>query len=173
MKIRFQIAALATAILTLAAAGRASAFGAPGAGIGAGPGASGGPGANFFAPTNITSPQRFRDMTLTVDGHLKSPGDASTDGRTMRLHVDNQDIQMVLAVDMRSAELAFGTNEDYARDLYHSLLTKRVEVIADDFTRDRIIKAADAGKPLEINGYVFDPTFPYLVVKSVREGNAH
>jgi len=170
MKIRFEIAAFAIAVV-LAAAGQASAFGA---GVAAGPGASGGPGANFFAPTNITSPQRFRDMTLTVDGHLKSPGDTSmSEARTMRLHVGDQDIQMVLAVDMRSAELAFGTNEDYARDLYHSLLTKRVEVIADDFTRDRIIKAADAGKPLEINGYVFDPTFPYLVVKSIREENTH
>jgi len=75
---------------------------------------------------------------------------------------------MRLDTELQSAELQFDPNDNYARDLYQSILTKRVEVVGRQDLRDEIVRAADESKPLDVEGYVFDRTSPYLVVKSVK-----
>lgn len=64
-------------------------------------------------------------------------------------------------------ELQFDLNQNYARDLYQSILTKRIEVVGSQELRDQIAHAADQWKPLAIQGYIFGRMSPILVVKAV------
>jgi hypothetical protein len=112
-------------------------------------------------------PQRFRD--LNVAGRVgMSETQIVAHGPIVRLRLDGRDIPMQLDTELQSAALQFDPNENYARDLYQSILTKRIEVVGRQDLRDEITRAADESKPLQVEGYVFDRTSPYLVVKSVQ-----
>jgi hypothetical protein len=76
---------------------------------------------------------------------------------------------MALDTETASSVIEFGPNQRYAKDLYDSILTKRITVVGDQFETTRIIDAASSKKPLVIEGYVFDRMAPYMVVKSVGE----
>jgi hypothetical protein len=166
--------------LALASAPAAWAF--PGGGVG-GVGAAGGIG-GFSAPSigsvtggNISvvnglgptfrMPERFRE--LKVVGQIGSNRMVVPPNATMvRLRLDGQEIPMQLDTELHSAELQFNPNADYARDLYRSILTKRIEVVGQPELRDQIAAAAAEKKPVQIEGYVFDRDSPYMVVKSVK-----
>lgn len=75
---------------------------------------------------------------------------------------------MRLDTETQGADLEFNPDDAYARDLYRSITTKRVEVVGQQDLRNEIAQAAEQSKPLQIEGYVFDRTSPYFVVKSVK-----
>jgi len=120
-----------------------------------------------FRPGYEMMPQRFRDLNVTGMVGVK-PGSQPLHSTTIRLTLDGHEIPMQLDTELQSAELQFNPDDSYARDLYRSILTKRVEVVGQENLRDQIAEAAEQSKPLQIEGYVFDRTSPYLVVKSVK-----
>ena len=132
-------------------------------GLGGMPGSIGFP----FIPGFEMMPQRFRDLNVTGMVGVK-PGSQPLHSTTIRLTLDGHEIPMQLDTELQSAELQFNPDDSYARDLYRSILTKRVEVVGQENLRDQIAEAAEQSKPLQIEGYVFDKSSPYLVVKSVK-----
>ena len=88
-------------------------------------------------------------------------------GPIVQLGLDGRNIPMRLDTQLDGVELQFDLNENYARDLYQSILTKRIEVVGPQELRDQIERAAEQWKPLEIQGYIFGRTSPFLVVKAV------
>jgi hypothetical protein len=120
-----------------------------------------------FTPYSAMSPQRYRDLNVTGRVGVK-PGSQPLHSTVIRLTLDGHEIPMQLDTELQSAELQFNPDDSYARDLYRSILTKRVEVVGQQNLRDQIAEAAEQSKPLQIEGYVFDRTSPYLVVKGVK-----
>jgi len=112
-------------------------------------------------------PQRIRDH-LNVTGLVGiSEKKPISSGPIVRLGLDGREIPMRLDTQLEGVELQFDLNQNYARDLYQSILTKRIEVVGSQELRDQIAQAADQWKPLAIQGYIFGRTSPILVVKSV------
>jgi hypothetical protein len=70
----------------------------------------------------------------------------------VQLGLDGRDVPMRLDTQPDGVELPFDSNENYARDLYDSILTKRIEVVGPQEPRDQIEQAADQWKPLESKG---------------------
>ncbi|HKN00077.1 MAG TPA: hypothetical protein VJX23_06140 [Candidatus Binataceae bacterium] len=113
------------------------------------------------------APQRFRNLDVVGQVGVvqsKLPANAAV----VRLRLDGRDIPMRLNTEEQSAELQFDPNASYAQDLYRSILTKRIEVVGEQSLRDEITEAAAQSKPIEVEGYVFHRSSPYLVVKSVK-----
>lgn len=176
-------AGLAAAVI-IAFAATASAF--PGGGVGVGGVGIGGVGSGVAAGRvsggGITGPvspgvplmpyftmqtQRFRDLNVTGQVGLKE-GIVPRNATIVRLSLDGHEFPMLLDTELQTAELQFDPNASYARDLYRSILTKRIEVVGNQNLRDQIAQAVEQSKPLRIEGYVFDRTSPYLVVKSAK-----
>jgi len=121
---------------------------------------------NSFMPDGTMPPQRFRD--LKVVGRVTAPGaEAPKGSRLVRLYVSGRVIPLAIDNETASAVLEFGPNQRYAKDLYDAILTKRITVVGDDFSRTRIVDAAASQKPIVVEGYVFDRMSPYMVLKSV------
>jgi hypothetical protein len=123
-------------------------------------------GPNGLGPT-FTMPQRFRDLNVTGQVGVR-PGSQPLHATMVRLSLDGREIAMRLDTETQGAELEFNPGDAYARDLYRSILTKRVEVVGRQDLRDQIAQAAEQSRPLLIEGYVFDRTSPYFVIKSVK-----
>jgi hypothetical protein len=120
----------------------------------------------FYPADTTTAPQRFRE--LTVVGKIPADEKKLPDGaRLVRLRVNGREVSMALDSEERSADLTFEPHQRYARELYHAILTKRVEVTGDASLRDRIVWSAEHNQPVEIQGYVFNFQSPYMVVKAV------
>jgi hypothetical protein len=144
----------------------------PGVGIGGSGIMIGGglPGAGVGIPSIspfLALSQRFRDLTVVGQVGIdesKLPPNAVI----VHLRLDGRDIPMRLDTELHSAELQFDPQADYGRELYHSILTKRVEVVGEQALRDQVSAAAQQSSALQIEGYVFHRSSPYLVLKSVR-----
>jgi hypothetical protein len=112
-------------------------------------------------------PQRIRDH-LNITGLIGiSEKKPISNDPIVHLGVDGHDIPMRLDTQLDGVVLQFDLNENYARDLYQSILTKRIEVVGPQELRDQIEQASAQWKPLEIQGYIFGRTSPFLVVKAV------
>ena len=85
----------------------------------------------------------------------------------MRLRVDGHDVYMRLDTELTTPSCSSIRTRSYARDLYRAILTKRIEVVGQQDLRDQIMASADKSQPIKVQGYVFDRTSPFLVVKSV------
>ena len=138
----------------------------PGVSIGSGLGSVTALNVTSFMPDGSMPPQRFRD--LKVAGRVAAPGTELPKGsRVVRLYVSGRVIPMAIDNETASAVLEFGPNQRYAKDLYDAILTKRITVVGDDFSRTKIVDAAASSKPIVVEGYVFDRMSPYMVLKSV------
>lgn len=127
-------------------------------------------GVNLFQPSMWTAPQRYRD--LKVAGRVVRPGNQVPPGsRIVRLNVEGKEVPMAIDTETSTADITFAADEQYARELYRSILTKRIRVIADDFTIARIQSAVAADAPIVIEGYVFDRFSPYMVVRKAEAPN--
>jgi hypothetical protein len=169
---------LTTALVVLAMGAAAPSFAQGAGGIGgvkigapSGLQANPGPSMNMGLPPvfNIQrTPQRFRDLNLAgrvgVDVSKLPP-----DAKVVRLHLDGREIPMRLDTEFHSAELQFEPEASYGRDLYRAILTKRVEVVGAANLRGELQSAAEHGRQAEVEGYVFDLSSPYLVLKSVKQ----
>jgi len=112
------------------------------------------------------APQRFRDLTVVGAVGFKE-SDFPAGAKIVHLRVDGRDVYMRLDTELSDVELQFDPNASYARDLYRAILTKRIEVVGQQDLRDQIMASADKSQPIKVQGYVFDRTSPFLVVKSV------
>ncbi len=123
-------------------------------------------------PTPNQSPQRFRQLDIVGDVGLSEsqlPGNA----QIVHLRVDGHDVYMRLDTELNNADLQFDPNAHYARELYRSILAKRIEVVGQQDLREKIIFSANTSRPIQVQGYVFDITSPFLVLKSVNRGPAY
>jgi hypothetical protein len=119
-----------------------------------------------FFPSTYLITQRYRRLKIAgrfpVDEqHLPKSA------KIVRLSVNGRVIPMRLDTELVSADLEFPRARSYGRDLYRAILTKRIEVVGNSAMRQQIVAAAAKSTPLQIKGYVFDRTSPYLVVQSV------
>ena len=170
----FRLAGLATVWLLAGATPVAAFHGGGGGGMGAGhlritptiTGGGPGIGAASMAPV-FDRPQRIRDH-LVVTGLIgASEKNVISSSPIVRLRVDGRYIPMRLDTQLDGVELQFDLNENYARDLYQSILTKSIEVLGPKNLRDQIAQAADGeSKALLVVGYIFGRTSPYLVLQS-------
>ncbi len=166
----------AFAMLAMGAAAPAFAQGIGGAGgihVGAPSGIQINPGSSLNLGPSLSynirrTPQRFRDLSLA--GHVgvdvsKLPPDA----KVVRLYLDGRNIPMRLDTELHSAEVQFAPEASYGRDLYRAILTKRVEVVGAADLRGALQSAADNHQQVEVEGYAFNLSSPYLVLKVVRK----
>ena len=144
--------------------GAGTGVSAGGFGLGGAPGVS--PGVSGLGPTFIM-PQRFRDLNVVGQVGI-DPSKQPPNATIIQLRLDGREIPMRLDTETQGAELVFDPNDAYARDLYRSITTKRVEVVGQEALRNEVAQAADQTKQLQIEGYVFDRTSPYFVLKSVK-----
>jgi hypothetical protein len=169
------IAGLTFAALVMIAPRGADAQGVGGGGIHAGA-PSGlqvnpGPNLNLGGMINIPQrrpPQRFRDLKLAGRVGIDTSKLPAT-ARIVRLRLDGRDIPMRLDTELSSAEIQFDPDYNYARELYRAILTKRVEVVGAAELRDELAAAANSGAQVEVEGYAFNLTSPYLVLKVVNK----
>jgi hypothetical protein len=113
--------------------------------------------------------QEMRELKLA--GQVPANPDRLPSGaRIVQLRVNGQMVPMALDSELGSSDLEFNPGNRKAEDLYHALLTKQVAVIGDEKLRNQIVQAASENgtQALEIQGYVFNQTTPYFVVKSVE-----
>ncbi len=142
--------------------------GVGGVGTGAIRSVPGGAGpSNIFEPSNVMSPQRYRD--LKASGYMESPGGKlPPDFRILRFRVNGKIIPMLLGPESTTPpKLIFGPDDIYARRLFQAILHKQITVIGDEFMRERILRAARLKVPVEVEGYVFDSLSPYMILRSV------
>ncbi|MFZ1888482.1 MAG: hypothetical protein WAU33_10650 [Candidatus Binataceae bacterium] len=164
---KITVSALAAGLSVAAAVGAAHAFPVN---IGAGSGFQATPGPSM--PMQMLNPmpamptQQFRNLNVVGDVGMKE-SELPTGAKIVRLRVDGHDVYMRLDTELSNAELQFDPNASYARDLYRAILTKRIEVVGQQDLRDQIMASADKSQPIKVQGYVFDRTSPFLVVKSV------
>ena len=174
-------AVVATAMVAIASVAGAAGFGgggaAPGAtgfgGISGAPSLTSAPGLTIGSTMLILSPgaapQRFRELNMA--GRVPAdPTKLPKGARVVTLRVNGREIPMALDAESFRGELHFDPTSDYGRELYHSMLTKPIEVVGDENLRSQIARVAASptgSKPIEINGYVFDRLSPYLVLRSV------
>jgi hypothetical protein len=113
--------------------------------------------------------QEMRELKLA--GQVPANPDRLPSGaRIVQLRVNGQMVPMALDSELGGSDLEFNPGNRKAEDLYHALLTKQVAVIGDEKLRNQIVQAASENgtQALEIQGYVFNQTTPYFVVKSVE-----
>ncbi len=185
MLMRVVIAGAIAAIVAVAYAPSALAFGGGGVGgIGgiAGIGGIHGNPAGGFAGVNggqfngiMINPvpnlavQEMRELRLA--GQVPAnPERLPSGARTIQLKVNGQFIPMALDSELGSGQLEFNPGNRYGEELYNAVLTKQIAVLGDSKLRNQIVQAAAANstQPLEIQGYVFNRQTPYFVVKSVE-----
>jgi hypothetical protein len=163
------------------AGGGMGGFGGIGGGAGGGMGGFGGIGGahigagGFSAPSlpNMNSPtytEHFRELNLA--GQVPAiPAKLPSGARIVQLNVNGQMVPMAIDTEMGSGEVQFSPGYALTAELYHAVLTRRVEVVGDSELRDRILEAAGKNEPIEVEGYVFNSSTPYLVLRSVGNGN--
>jgi hypothetical protein len=123
-----------------------------------------GPSLSYNIPR---TPQRFRDLKLA--GHVGvDPAKLPPDAKVVRLYLDGHNIPMRLDTELHSAEIQFAPEASYGRDLYRAILTKRVEVVGAADLRQALQSAADNHEQAEVEGYAFNLSSPYLVLREVR-----
>ncbi len=130
-----------------------------------------GPNLNLGGPLIFPmrrAPQRFRDLNLAGRVGV-DPAKLPPEAKIVRLRLDGRIIPMRLDTELASAELQFEPDSNYGRELYRAILTKQVAVVGAAPLRDALQAAADKSAQAEVEGYVFNLTSPYLVLKAVKQ----
>jgi hypothetical protein len=109
------------------------------------------------------------DSELTIAGRVATGSILPRGATLVRLRVNGRIIPMALDTEVANAELGANPANDYAKALYNSILKKQMVVIGNAELRNQIAAAADSSKPLVLQGYVFDHTAPYFVVRSASD----
>ncbi len=110
-------------------------------------------------------------LELKLAGRVPANPDRLPSGsRIIQLKVNGQIVPMALDSELGGGKLEFNPGNQYGEELYHAVLTKKIAVVGDSKLRDQIVQAAAANgtQALEVQGYVFNRTTPYFVVKSVE-----
>jgi hypothetical protein len=109
------------------------------------------------------------DSELTIAGRVATESILPRGATLVRLRLNGRIIPMALDTEVANAELGANPSNDYGKALYNSVLKKQMVVIGNAELCNQIAAAADSSKPLVLQGYVFDHTNPYFVVRSVSD----
>jgi hypothetical protein len=119
-------------------------------------------------PLGIPTAENPGRRSVRIEGHVL-PSAAETGGaKVVRLRLSNRVVPLALThAPGHGRSLVLGREDSYARDLRRALITKQVRVIANEADLARIERSAESPVPIEIEGYVFGRSNPYLVIDSV------
>jgi hypothetical protein len=109
------------------------------------------------------------DSELPIAGRVATGSTLPQGATLVRLRVNGRVIPMALDTKEAEAELGANPTDDYNKALYNSVLKKQMVVIGNAELCNQIAAAADSSKPLVLQGYVFDHTNPYFVVRSASD----
>src|SRR5215469_5527933 len=126
-------------------------------------------GGIMINPVPNLAVQEMRELKLA--GQVPANPDRLPSGaRIIQLKVNGRAVPMALDSELGGGQLEFNPGNQYGEELYHALLTKQIAVVGDEKLRDQILQAASANgsQALEVQGWVFNRTTPYFVVKSVE-----
>jgi hypothetical protein len=108
---------------------------------------------------------------LPIAGRVAARSTLPEGATLVHLRVNGRTISMALDTKVPIAELDANPADDNNKALYNSVLSKQMVVIGTRELRDQIMAAADSSKPLVLQGYVFDRTSPYFMVRSASDIN--
>jgi hypothetical protein len=109
------------------------------------------------------------DGELAIAGRVATASMLPRGATLVRLRLNGRIIPMALDTEVANAELGANPANDYGKALYYSVLKKQMVVIGNAELCNQVAAAADSSKPLVLQGYVFDHTNPYFVVRSVSD----
>jgi len=92
-------------------------------------------------------------------------------GDIVRLVVNKSIVPMVLDKREEGTDLSLNRRDELSRELYHSLTTKQVRVVADEWMLARIEGQTDAPDRLRIDGTIRNIADPILLIDSVRRSH--
>jgi hypothetical protein len=92
-------------------------------------------------------------------------------GKIVRLVINKSIVPMVLDRRPEDSDLSLNRRDELSRELFHSLTTKQVRVIADQWMLVRIEGQSDAPDRLRIEGTIRNAADPILEIDSVRRSH--
>jgi hypothetical protein len=126
------------------------------------------PGSTLSANPDAVSAASYYGE-IPVAGRVAA-GPTLPQGATLvQLRVNGRVIPMALDTKVPTAELDANPTNDNNKALYTSVLSKQMVVIGSAELLNQIATAADSSKPLVLQGYAFDRTSPYFVVRSASD----
>jgi hypothetical protein len=121
-------------------------------------------------PTN--DPDHYHEIKL-IGRFAKDESGLTIDQQTVWMRVDGRTIPMAINGDAMSNSLQLDQGDELGQTLYRLILSRQLQVVGDEKLRAQIFQAAAANpanaRPIEVDGFVYDRTTPYLVLVSVGD----
>ena len=126
------------------------------------------PGVPF--PTN--DPDHYHQVKI-IGRLAKDVSGLTIDQQTVWMRLDGQTIPMAINGDTLSNSLQLDQGDELGQTLYRLILSRQLQVVGDQRLRAQIFQAAAANpanaRDIEVDGFVYDRTTPYLVLVSVGD----
>ena len=118
----------------------------------------------------INDPNHYHEIKL-VGRFAKDESGLTIDQQIVRMHVDGRTIPMSINGDDMCNSLQLDQGDELGQNLYRLILSRQLQVVGDQKLRTQIANAAAANssKPIQVDGFVYDRTTPYLVLVSVGD----
>ena len=121
-------------------------------------------------PFPTQDPNHYHEIKL-IGRFTDDESGLTVDRQIVRMRVDGRSIPMSIDGDQMSNSLQFDQGDELGQNLYRLILSKQLEVVGNQKLRAQIADAAAANrsKQIEVDGFVYDRTTPYLVLVSVGD----
>ena len=118
----------------------------------------------------INDPNHYHEIKL-VGRFAKDESGLTIDQQIVRMRVDGRTIPMSINGDDMCDSLQLDQGDELGQNLYRLILSRQLQVVGDQKLRTQIANAATANssKPIQVDGFVYDRTTPYLVLVSVGD----
>jgi len=118
----------------------------------------------------INDPNHYHEIKL-VGRFAKDESGLTIDQQIVRMRVDGRTIPMSINGDDMCDSLQLDQGDELGQNLYRLILSRQLQVVGDQKLRTQIANAAAANssKPIQVDGFVYDRTTPYLVLVSVGD----
>jgi len=118
----------------------------------------------------INDPNHYHEIKL-VGRFAKDESGLTIDQQIVRMRVDGRTIPMSINGDDMCNSLQLDQGDELGQNLYRLILSRQLQVVGDQKLRTQIANAAAANssKPIQVDGFVYDRTTPYLVLVSVGD----
>jgi len=118
----------------------------------------------------INDPNHYHEIKL-VGRFAKDESGLTIDQQIVRMRVDGRTIPMSINGDDMCNSLQLDQGDELGQNLYRLILSRQLQVVGDQKLRTQIANAATANssKPIQVDGFVYDRTTPYLVLVSVGD----
>jgi hypothetical protein len=121
-------------------------------------------------PTN--DPDHYHQVKI-IGRLAKDVSGLTIDQQTVWMRLDGQTIPMAINGDTLSNSLQLDQGDELGQTLYRLILSRELKVVGDQRLRAQIFQAAAANpanaRDIEVDGFVYDRTTPYLVLVSVGD----